>query len=267
MKQGAVIFAFDTATCRYTDLAAWSAHRIQKHLEIPVSVITDRTDLHISDVDVICIDKPQTNNTRYFDDVGHTAAWYNQDRHRVFELSPYQDTLLLDADYVVCSRDLHTLFEIPTEIVSMRWAVDVTGQRDFDDLNFFGQHRMPMAWATVIRFQKAKTSELVFSMMRMIEQNWQHYQHIYKWSGQNFRNDYALSIALNTVFGHQADWPSIPWRVPTIEPRHRLTQLACDEFDVTYADSHGRARRVCLRNHDFHAMNKINLGELIAGTA
>ena len=44
MTTGALIFAFNNEHTDYVGMAAWSADRIRRHLNIPVAVITDCTD-------------------------------------------------------------------------------------------------------------------------------------------------------------------------------------------------------------------------------
>ena len=94
----------------------------------------------------------------------------------VYNLSPYDETLVLDADYVVCSDQLNRLFEMSPDFLAPITAYDVTNTRTFDDLNWFGNNRMPMAWATVMRFRRSLLSKSVFDMMSMIRNNWQHYR-------------------------------------------------------------------------------------------
>jgi hypothetical protein len=185
----------------------------------------------------------------------------------VCNLSPYDETLVLDADYVVCSDQLNLLFDLPQDFLAPVTAYDVTGTRTFDDLNCFGSYRMPMAWATVMRFRRSLLSKSVFDMMRMIRDNWQHYRNLYGIAKSTYRNDHALSIALNTLHGHQGRWPSVPWKLASVVPEHGLEQLDTDRFCVTYQTSNAKSRHVEIAGQDFHAMGKRHLGDIIASTS
>lgn len=250
MTRGVVIFAFDNNKTKYTSLASWSAARIQQYLNLPVTLVTDKTPVnsHIFD-HVIVIDRPCPNGTRI-------GTWYNQNRFLADRLTPYSQTLLLDADYVVASNQLLKLFDTNQDILAMRWAYDVTNRRDFTDLNYFGRNSMPSAWATVLYWRKSPGAKLIFDMIEMIQNHWGHYKNLYGIKERNFRNDYALSIALNTVMGHTGKWPTIPWTLATVDDDVDLAQINQDEFEIAYNDSHNRPCKISITRQDFHAMGK-----------
>lgn len=247
MTRGAVILVRDSGDISYTQLAAWSAERIQRHLDIPTTILQSQSE---------------ANGTREIGD--RAVPWYNLDRFRAWEMSPYDETLLLDADYVVSSDQLRALFGNQQDLVAMRYAYDVTARRDYQDLNWFGRHRMPSAWATVVYFRRTRITEMVFHMIHMIQDHWAHYKDVYGITERRFRNDYALAIALNVVHGHQGCWPSIPWSMANADPDCEVRQLDIDEFEIEFRDSRGRPRRVIMRDQDTHVMNKPALGALIA---
>lgn len=247
MTRGAVILARDSGDVSYTQLAACSAKRIQRHLDIPTTI-----------VQIQC----EANGARQIGD--HAVPWYNLDRYRAWDMSPYDETLLLDADYVVSSDQLRKLFGSQQDLLAMRYAYDVTARRDYQDLNWFGRHRMPSAWATVVYFRRSRVAEMIFHMMGMIQNHWTHYKNIYGITERRFRNDYALAIALNVVHGHQGSWPAIPWCMANADPDCDVRQIDADDFEVVFRDSQDRSRRVVVRAQDMHVMNKLALGDLIA---
>lgn len=257
MKQGAVIFAFDNEKVCYRDLAVWSAARIQNHLDLPVTLITDSPMHKKHHFDqVIITDAPTGNGDRF-------GTWMNKSRYRAFELSPYDKTVLLDADLVVASDQINTLFKVDQEILAMRWAYDCTGRRDYRDLNFFGRHSMPSAWATMLYWQRGRTAELVFGMMRMVEEHWQHYKNLYGVTEKKFRNDYALAIALNTVMGHQGKWPEIPWPLATLDDDAQISKIDQDCFEIQYQTRESKPRKSMIKGQDLHVMNKLQIGNLL----
>lgn len=262
MTQGVVLFAHDTDQIKYTQLAAWSAQRIKRWLALPVCLVTSDPDITDPVFDVIIHQDRQQGESRSFADLDQPMTWFNHDRCSAYALSPFDQTVLLDVDYVVASEDLLQVLEIPTDIAAPRWAMDVTGSSDFVDLNHFGRHSMPIAWATVVMFRRSSTAELVFDMMGMIQSNWRHYRDLYGITQSKYRNDFALAMALNTVYGHWAQWPEIPWSLATVEPQHRLTQTDQDSFRVDFIKE-GRPRWVDLAGMDFHAMGKSYLGDIV----
>ena len=250
MTTGAVIFARNNEHIDYVAMARWSAQNIERHLGIPTHIITDSAP---------------SDNARHFTDVG-TVTWHNLNRMDAYRLSPWDRTLVLDADYVVATDQLRSVLDCDEDFLAHRWAYDVTGCNDFTGLNWFGDVSMPMWWATVMVFNKSKQAELIFDAMAMIRDNWTHYRNIYKNSIATYRNDHALSIALGIVNGHTLNHDSIPWRLASLTPEHDLTQLDQDRYRVDFVNPEGQARWIELRQ-DFHAMGKRQLGDIVANNS
>jgi hypothetical protein len=250
MTTGALIFARNNEQIDYEAMARWSAKNIERHLGIPTHIVTD--------------DAPN-DNTRHFTDVGN-VTWHNHNRMDAYRLSPWDRTLVLDADYVVASNQLQSVLEVGQDFLAHRWAYDVTGCNTFEGLNYFGANRMPMWWATVMMFRRSKQAELIFDSMQMIRDNWTHYRNLYKNSTPTYRNDHALSIALGTVNGHTLNHPDIPWALASLTPEHRLTQLDQDRYRVDFINTENKPRWIELRQ-DFHAMGKQQLGAIVANNS
>ena len=251
MTTGALIFARNNEQIDYEAMAQWSAKNIERHLGIPTHIVTD--DAH-------------NNNTRHFTDVG-TVTWHNHNRMDAYRLSPWDCTLVLDADYIVASNQLQSVLEADQEFLAHRWAYDVTGCNTFEGLNYFGQNCMPMWWATVMMFRRSRHAELIFDSMQMIRDNWTHYKKLYKNNSPSYRNDHALSIALGIVNGHTLNHDGIPWALASLTPEHQLTQIDIDEYRIDFINREQTARWIKLRNQDFHAMGKQQLGEIVASNS
>lgn len=262
--RGALIYAFNNEVTDYVAMAAWTAGRIRRHLNIPVAVVTDDPTVQGFD-QVICQPAAADRSSRYFADYSSTAAWHNQSRADAYTLSPWDDTLLLDADYVVASDQLLTLFDTDQDLLAHRWAYDVTNRSNFDDLNYFGQWRQPMWWATVMRWRRSRAAELVFDVMSLVRNNWSHYCNLYGIRERAYRNDHALSIAVLVVNGQVMPAAhTIPWTMASLLPDVQLSQTAADSYNVRWLNDAGQARSIMLANTDFHAMNKQQLEAIVA---
>jgi hypothetical protein len=251
MTTGALIFARNNEQIDYVAMAQWSARNIERHLGIPTHIVTD--------------DSAPSTNVRHFTDVG-AVTWHNLNRMDAYRLSPWDRTLVLDADYVVAGNQLQSILEADQDFLAHRWAYDVTGCNPFKGLNSFGNNHMPMWWATVMMFRKSKQAELIFDSMQMIRNNWTHYRNLYKNTYATYRNDHALSIALGIVNGHTLDHPGIPWQLASLTPDHKLTQLEQDRYRVDYINTENKPRWIELRQ-DFHAMGKQQLGAIVANNS
>jgi hypothetical protein len=251
MTTGALIFARNNEHTDYVAMARWSAENIKRHLGIETHIVTDNTRTD--------------SGSRHFADAG-TVTWHNTNRMDAYSLSPWDRTLVLDADYVVASDQLRSILDSNEDFLAHRWAYDVTGMNTFQGLNWFGDVGMPMWWATVMVFNKCQQAKLIFDTMAMIRDNWTHYRNIYKNSTPTYRNDHALSIALLVVNGHTLNHAGIPWRLASLTPEHKLTQLDQDRYRVDFVNTEGRARWIELRQ-DFHAMGKRQLGDIVVNNS
>lgn len=263
MTTGALIFAYNNEQIDYLSMARWSARNIQRHLNIPTAIVTNKP-FDESDYEQCILVDSTGDNKRYFSDVG-TVEWHNKNRMDAYNLSPWSDrTLVLDADYVVASNQLQTILECDQDFVCHRTAYDVTGLQSFDDLNVFGQYRMPMWWATVMMFRRSKKAETIFDCMTMVRDNWKHYRNLYANPNATYRNDHALSIALNIENGHTLVTTDIPWGLASLTPDHKLSQVDTDSYKVEFTNAEKKPKWIEIKNQDFHAMGKRSLGDIIA---
>jgi len=248
MTTGALIFAINNGATDYEAMARWNADNIRRHLGIPTHIITENQSVG--------------TNSRHFTDLGH-VAWHNLSRVDAYDLTPWDRTLLLDADYVVATDTLGVLLETDQDLLAHCDAYDITGCNDFRGLNVFGEHEMPMWWATVMMFQKSDHARFVFESMKMVRNHWPHYRDLYKIRQATYRNDHALSIALLVCDGHTLDHAAIPWSLATLTPEHKLTAVAPDQYRVDFINGKNQYRWINVAQ-DFHAMGKTQLEAVVA---
>ena len=265
MTTGALIFAFNNEETDYLEMAAWSAKNIHRHLGIPVAVATDVEDAgRNKSFDRIIKTVPASGGTRYFEDYQSTVTWHNAGRVDAYSLSPWDRTLVLDADYVVASSDLKTLFDYDTDFMCHKTAVNLSTGYPLAGLNVFGQHNVPMYWATVMLFRRSNTAQYIFDCMSMIRDNWQHYRDLYGIEKKTYRNDFALTIAIGIVSGHTGLVNQIPWPLLTTMPDTKLTSNGPDYYTINYMDSDQKPKTLGWAGMDFHAMGKRHLEIIIA---
>ena len=266
MTCGALIFAFNNEATDYVQMAAWSADRIRHHLKIPVAVVTNSTDPALSSqFDRVIHAEPESGGTRFFEDYNSTVTWHNAGRVDAYALTPWEQTLVLDADYVVASSQLSFVLDSRRDFMCHDRAYDIAKSRLMDELNTFGEHRLPMSWATVMMFRKSNTAAYIFDCMQMIRNNWEHYRALYHIQKSTYRNDFALSIALGIVNGGTWRVDSIPWSLASILPEYELEQITnTDEtFKITHRGPTGGMLYSAVNGIDFHAMGKKHLGDII----
>lgn len=263
MTTGALIFAYNNTAFDYVKMAAWTADNVRRHLGIPVALITDRPTDHV--FDKVILQASTAKDQRWFDDAKCRVPWNNWSRPDAYDLSPWDRTLLIDADYVVASDRLKVMLDTAGEVFLCHdRAQDAASVNDFQGLNRMGTYEWPLCWATVLVYDRGSHARLIFDSMKMIRENWSHYQHIYHDSSRIYRNDHALTIALNIVNGHVRSHNHIPWPLVTVMPEHRLMQIGQDHYRLIFKKTNDREAWIEIRDQDFHAMGKQSLMDMIA---
>ena len=263
MTTGALIFAFNNEKTDYVAMAAWSARNIHRHLDIPVAVVTnDENHDELSAFDQVIFSESESGGSRNFEDYQATVTWHNASRPDAYDLTPWDNTLLLDADYVVASDQLRHACTNGRDLQAFSRSTDVHNNQNLDQ---FGNPAMSMHWATVVQFRKCIQAQHTFDCMNMIKQNWQHYRDIYHIHNSTYRNDYSLSIAINIVNGHMPHTSnhSIHGSLLNVYPGDTLTQLHEDCYRVAWTDSNSKKHQADLANQDLHAMGKRDLEVIV----
>lgn len=263
MTQGVLIFAFNNEQTDYLAMAEWSAGNVRRHLNLPVSIVTN-TEYTGTAFDHVIQANAESGGTRYFEDYDTTVTWHNAGRVDAYALTPYDQTIVLDADYVVASNNLKRLLNANQDFLCHRLAFDLAGQTDMRGLNTFGNYDMPMWWATVMMFRKSNTAQYIFDSMQMVRDNWQHYRDLYNIDRATYRNDFALSIALGIVSGHTMKVDEIPWALASVMPNTQLMRcIDTDSYIIKYTDSDQKLKHMSFEGLDFHAMGKKHLGDIV----
>ena len=220
MSKGFLIFAHNNKEIEYLKLACINAYLIKKHCDIhDITVVTNKfsydytvdtmgeqfiTDA-VSNIVITEQDSYFKNaNTRLYKDTNHSIKplpFYNIDRCNAYDLSPYDETIIIDADYLILSDTLNQCWGHNEELM-MNWKwQDVMFERKFDSLDRLNDMGITMYWATVVYFRKTPYVESFFNTVKHVKDNSQFYRDLYKWAGRLYRNDYSFSVAAHTMSG------------------------------------------------------------------
>lgn len=253
-SRGVVVFAFNTKTVDYIKIADRTSQLASRYLGLPVTLITDHdADPKFRYDNIITID-PQGDNFR-----DGVVQWRNFGRHYAYSLSPYDETVLLDTDYLVLDNSLNTLFETDFDYKLMHHNTNYVGAV-YEQM---GETSLPFVWATVVLFRKSKRTELLFDLVGKIQRNYNYYRALYNIREGNYRNDYAFAIANNILNGYNLNEDQgIPWPMFTIE--EKIDQVLYDSnFLYVYSKETGRAvprqnthimDKQYLQSHDFEQL-------------
>jgi hypothetical protein len=247
MSKGCVIFADRTDLFDYERLAELAAARVRRHLDIPVTIISGEST---------------ADNLRTFPWDPQKYVWKNLSRTRAYELSPYDRTLLIDADFFVASDSLlphiHGSFELGI-IRDMRNPA--TGE-PFSPL--LGQSKIPQLWATVMIFDKCKLSERVFEMADHVLCHYKYYSRLYNFAYSPLRNDYAFTIGCHLMGGYGQSDLSLRYQMNNCDFETEILEVNDTDVLIRY-NRDGRPHLQRLQGMDLHLQNKKSLFEALDG--
>ena len=196
-SKGVILFATNTDTVDYLTIARRAEQLINHYLELPVTII----------------EGSKTPNRRYSVDSGKFEQWNNTGRSKAYELSPYDQTILLDSDYLIFDDNLLKILESNFDYKIARHNRFV----DHADHNTMGKHSLPFLWATIIVFDRTPKSQMLFDLVARIERNYPYYCRLYNVRNTNYRNDYAFTIADNILNGYCQDIENyLPWSMISV---------------------------------------------------
>lgn len=212
MSKGILIFAYNGAY-DYVEMARVSASLAKQYLKLPVTLVTDHEVDH-PEFDSVIVHK-RTDPVQLKMTDGELKPWHNQNRSTAYTLTPYDQTLLIDADYFIMNSRLKHLFDTNLNFACYNEANDIADMTVLESR--IGNTSIPMQWATVIYFTKSELAEGVFNFIEYIKQHYEFYSLMYNFRADKFRNDYALSIALQTLTGYNiGNFAQIPGYLDTV---------------------------------------------------
>ena len=277
MNIGAVIFAQNNKSVNYVKLAIFSAKQIQKHLKIPVSLITDKNsdneDLSIFDTVIYVDDYKHTQYRKFYDGSISSAQdeWKNFTRSQIYDLTPYDKTLVIDSDYVINSSVLLPALYNDHIFQIYKNSFDLANWRDTSSFDRINQYAIPFYWATVFIFEKNKITESFFTLISHIKENWQYYRILYSIDTTAFRNDFAFSIAIHIMNdSDDGDFATpLPGNMTYITDRDLLVDTKNNkmQFLIEKEGHYGEYILAKTSNLDVHVMNKKSLLRFIEGEA
>jgi hypothetical protein len=261
--KGVLLFAFNSPTVNYVDMAIATAKRINHFLNLPVTLVTDNAFDSTYKFDKVVIAPAETSNTK------NNEIWINKGRYRAYDLSPYNETIVLDTDYLVNSDMLLKVFDMYDDFMcpnKTRFILQPDSPQE--QISPTGPNTL---WATVIAFRKTNKMKQLFECLEMVQKNYFHYIHVYNMQNSMYRNDYGLTIANNIVNGHVEDERNyIPWPLTHVNDSIRVFKNTDNIFNTSYTmireiDTPQKTRNeyTLVKDTDFHLMNKKMFMEIV----
>jgi len=249
-SRGVVLFAFNSSV-DYVAIADQTSRLITHNLKLPVTLITDQTSNPKFAYDqIIRIEQTDIDNYRRTRD-DQIISWRNADRYLVYKLSPYDETILMDTDYLVFNDNLNKLFDIEFDYLLTHHNQNLQGPT----VDVMGNHSLPFVWATVVLFRKTLKTQLFFDLIARIQNNYTYYIQLYNIRTDDFRNDYAFAIANIILNGYSIDsFKTIPGHMLSINEKIDHIKLDGNFLKIAHEQT---ATVVALQN--IHVLDKMYL--------
>lgn len=275
MSQGVVLIARNNKEIDYVKQAAFLADRIKNYLNLPTSIITDNVEYLeknnlVEKFDKIIISDNNVSYTikRYRDGLlyQNSLEFKNTDRSNVYDLTPYDETLLLDTDLIISDDVFKNCFTQESNLLMYSNAFELSNWRNLNEFNYITDAGPKFYWATAVFFRKTKETEIFFNLIKHIQENWIHYKKIYQISSSVFRNDFAFSIAAHIMNGYSNNdfVKEMPGTLYFTTDRDEILEINGDSFlFLVEKENQCEFFPVRIKGKTVHIMNKYSLGRII----
>jgi len=218
MSSGIALFAYNTEQIDYIRLATIAARYAKRHMpNQSTCLITDSgtwdwfskgsykdlADETFDDVVLVEADK-KVNKRTHFDSpyFKFTSDFKNGNKHRVFNLTPYDKTLLIDIDYVMQNNSLEYVFDTDNAVTLFHNAESLIGEPPALPQQKLSDQGIPMLWSTAVYFDKHNSlTEMFFEIWQHVSENYNFYKFLYGFPGTMYRTDFCVSIATHMMNG------------------------------------------------------------------
>lgn len=243
-KQGIVILWSKSSQINYERLSHLCGRLANWYLKKPISIIK--------------IESEQKNSRtfRYPDGKLEKTEWNNIGRFDAYDLSPYDETLLIDSDYIVQCDTLANYFGSKYDFVCHNSSWDVSGNDVFRHDRYMTRNCFDMRWATVVYFKKSTHAKMIFDTWRSVYKNYAFYSELFGFNKAPFRNDYAMSIAHQMCNGY-SNTQTFDYALPALASSDSILDYVDGRWILKY--QYKNSYNALRYTGDLHVMNKKSL--------
>ena len=274
MTKGVLLFANNNGSIDYVKQAVFLAKRINRFLQLPVSIVTSNklSSTQKEVFDQVIPSKLSVNsstNKRHHDGdmYDKITMFYNNDRAFAYDLTPYEQTIVMDTDYIIANDLLNLCFLQNKNFLIYKDATHIGIHDGTQEFKRVSDTSIDFYWATVFFFRKTDETKIFFDLIKHIHENYLHYRSMYQFRTTVFRNDFAFSIAIHIMNGYQSgDFASIlPGKKFYAIDKDVLVDIVDDEIKILIQKTNrfGEYTAVNLKGSSCHVMNKFSLERII----
>jgi hypothetical protein len=179
MTKGFVIMAQDTATVSYTKCATV--------LEASIKRVMPNSNVTIITSDML----------PYGDLGGYANDW------QVYEASPYDETIKLEADMIIPKNiehwwDILSINDVVVSNTIRNFKGEISDCRVYR--KFIDENELPDCYNAITYFKKSETAKQFYTIVRNIFENWEEYKAVLKCNpNEEISTDWAYALACHIV--------------------------------------------------------------------
>ena len=268
MKRGLLTYAHNNEKTNYLLMALGSAKLAKDNLGYPVSLVTDSKSLEsltntkyqtlLDQVfeSIVLTDDVVATNKRKSLVTGEQTSFLNLNRDSAYDLTPYDQTLLFDSDFLIFTKELNRYWDVDQSFL-ISSAVDFFDPEVKGILDYrVSPTSLDLKWATTIFFKKDAESKAIFDLVKFIKNNYFYFGSIYKFDTKQFRNDIAFTVALHIIDGFKKN---VKYELPPIKTIHEA--VIVQEFNKNsllkfLLPKTDKIYPIKIKDTDLHFMNK-----------
>ena len=190
-NRGVCIIAYNNTEIDYMHTACLAAGYVKKHMKNnKVALITDdgtKTYMEtlfseeqinqLFDFIIHSEIQHEHNPRRHFDSpwTEFSAQFSNKNKNDIFEMTPFDKTLLVDSDYFIQNNYYDHIFDTEVPLSMHRNALYLDGTPPYlneRELNEAGIHHW---WSTCVYFDQSEEASMFFDLWRLVKENWDYY--------------------------------------------------------------------------------------------
>ena len=277
-NRGILIHAYNNDKINYGLIALCNALCIKYNLNEKVSLITNNDtidsliaikseELVYNTFDKIIIKESISDNQKRYGDSNkyHMLPWNNSSRSDSYSLSPYDETILIDSDYLIMDKTLNLLWGSIHDVMIADRAIPLNHDIIDSSEKWIQDYSIKMYWATCIYFKKSKKAETLFDIVNHIKTYYDYYAMVYGFNSSQYRNDYSFSIAVHMMNGFVAgndEIKTLPFSLFTSFDWDDLIDIPEKNefiFLVNDRQNHQKFTLTKIKNMNVHVLNKFAL--------
>lgn len=291
MSKGVLVFARNNSKIDYIKQAYFLAKSVKSFLNLPTTIVTDSIDyLKITYPDyenvfdkvitIVWKEEDLNENTTLSKTEDHSFRSYydgtlvsvklqfkNETRTLAYNITPYDETLILDSDIVILDDTYKYCFEQDHDFLIYDDAYDIANFRNYFDYSYVSDPGIKFYWATVVYFKKTKKNQIFFNLLQHVQENWKYYNSAFQINHHMYRNDHAFSVAIHIMNGYQTGDFShkMPGKLYYTTDRDICWKIDSNKvfFLLEKETYHGEYTLVKWTDKTIHVMNKFSLNRCI----